>query len=227
MTARPKTRWCCAAAVLAVMFFGGGCAGFRDYMKKRGNDLADCFTVRGGWGYGLGVRAQVTNYCGASLGASFAEEKHGYFGRTSVYAEGGWVGMPVNQLAPFLAFALGASGDGSPSLFFIMLLSPDWRIYDNAGLPSSFKLFGFDVGGMGYRSRMEPETPLIREKFFIEVGATLIAGSFDIGFNPLEFIDFLLGWATVDMTGDDVKVEKKTPDLPPPVQGFPESKEEP
>ena len=55
---------------------------------------------------------------------------------------------------------------------------------------------------------MKPPAPYMREKFFIEVGVTLIAGSFDIGFNPLEFLDFLLGWTTLDMTGDDtMKVE--------------------
>ena len=32
---------------------------------------------------------------------------------------------------------------------------------------------------------------------------------FDIGFNPVEFVDFLLGWTTLDITGDDSTVESE------------------
>ncbi len=54
-------------------------------------------------------------------------------------------------------------------------------------------------------SRIEPPTPFLREKFFVEVGATLGVVGFDIGFNPVEFVDFLLGWTTLDITGDDTE----------------------
>ena len=70
----------CLAALALVAALGSGCADFGVYMKNRGNDLADCFTVRVGRGYGLGARFQVTNYFGAAVGFS-QERKVGYFGR--------------------------------------------------------------------------------------------------------------------------------------------------
>jgi hypothetical protein len=88
----------------------------------------------------------------------------------------------------------------------------DVRCYKDYSLPQSFSTFGiniadlFSVNVLGIEpERMEPQTPFLREKFFIEFGAALGYVSFDVGFNPVEFVDFLLGWTTLDITGDDTQ----------------------
>ena len=50
--------------------------------------------------------------------------------------------------------------------------------------------------------------------FDIEIGFTFIYGAFRLGFSPGEFADFLLGWATLDIAGDDGEAGKE--DLPEP-----------
>jgi hypothetical protein len=201
-------------------------------MKDRGNDLADCFTARVGIAYGLpGCRAQVTNYFGASVGISLKENKVGFFGRNSVRVKGYWVGMPCYQVAgafllvltPVLLFKKDFYwGPGEQLLMSLeMLGTTDIAHYEDQALPDRGRMLGIDVGEMTIGEdiwpfgsvpddydfktpeRMEPPTPFLREKFFIEFGVTLIGASFDIGFNPVEFLDFLLGWTTLDITGDD------------------------
>ncbi len=183
------------ACFLLVAAITSGCADFKTYMKDRSNDLADCFTVRVGRAYGLGIRGQVTNYVSVSGGASFRESKEGYFGRAKIQVSGNWSGIPVNQLM----------------LMFGYLVFVDVRLWDNARLPQGASLFGVNISefvdevGIPYAERMRPSTPFLREKFFLEIGATLGIVGFDLGFNPVEFADFLLGWFNVDITGDDTK----------------------
>jgi hypothetical protein len=200
-------------AVLVLLALGSGCAQFSSYMKKRGNDLADCFTARAGISYGLGMRAQVTHYIGASVGASLDKNKVGYFGREPVRATGGWIGVPFLQVfSPFLAFAvadIARKDESSPpahevlALTFGILLATDAHHYKDETLPHGYTALGVGIGELLGVERMKPPTPFLREKFFIEVGATLGAVGFDAGFNPVEFVDFLLGWFGVDISGDD------------------------
>jgi hypothetical protein len=211
-----------------------GCAGFGQYMKDRGNDLADCFTVRGGIEYGIGARAQVTNYLGASIGGASEKVEAGYFGRTPVRAEwGGWLGFPFVQLAG-LQFGIALAIDGWVDvprntaggllLAFSSLFCTDARGYHDRSLPQGLCALGVNIaefcptGWLGFGNmdeRMEPHTPFLREKFFIEIGACLGVVGFDIGFNPVEFVDFLLGWTTLDITGDDGAAEP-APEQPNP-----------
>ena len=82
-----------------VVLLGAGCADFKSYMKDRGNDLADCFTARVGTCYGIGVRAQVTNYLSAAVLGCIEENEVGYLGRNYVRTkEGLWCGVTVPQL---------------------------------------------------------------------------------------------------------------------------------
>jgi hypothetical protein len=45
-------------------------------------------------------------------------------------------------------------------------------------------------------------TPVI-DKFDVDVRATLFPVSLGVGFRPGQFLDFLLGWTTLDIAGDD------------------------
>ncbi len=198
---------------LPILFFialsATGCAEFKTYMRDRGNDLADCFTVRAGIAYGLGVRTQVTTGLGVSVGASLNEKKWGYFGRSHVDVKGYWVGLPVVQPTGLVG-AIEEAFEEVPVVppwvvvrsIFITLIVTDVSFYEDSGLPWSTKVLGISFTS---GQRMEPPTPFLREKFFIEVGATLGAVGFDVGFNPVEFVDFLLGWFTIDITGDDAQ----------------------
>jgi len=110
-----------------------------------------------------------------------------------------WLGAPVPQvLAPLLG---------------VTLVSTDIRFFPE-NLPNSVSVLGINInefmdvtGMLGFDftipMRIEPPTPFLREKFFIEFGAALFYVNFDAGFNPVEFVDFLLGWTTLDITGDD------------------------
>jgi hypothetical protein len=229
-------RYVCVIAVLVLLALGSGCAQFGTYMKDRGNDLADCFTARVGIAYGLpGCRAQVTNYFGASLGISLKENKIGFFGRNVVRVKGYWVGVPCYQVAGVLFLVLTPFSlfkedwpmePGQQLLMSIQMLgTTDIAHYEDQALPARGRMLGIDFGELAIGEymcplvalseehdfqtpeRIEPPTPFLREKFFIEFGVTLIGASFDIGFNPVEFIDFLLGWTTLDITGDDTKIE--------------------
>jgi hypothetical protein len=200
--ANVSTRHLIVATFLAAaaLLFTTGCADFKTYLKDRGNDLADCFTFRVSMCEGLGVRAQVTNYLTASVGGAKEGVIMGLFGRAPVIGSGMWFGMGIFDIR-------------------IHNFATDDRLYTGRKglMPQAMSVFGinaveFKPGRPEYR--IEPPTPFIREKFFIEVGAALGAVGFDLGFNPAEFVDFLLGWTTLDITGDDAKADA-APEPPP------------
>jgi HEAT repeat protein len=202
--------------LLLVALTACGCAEFKTYIKARGNDLADCFTARVGIAYGLGVRAQVTNFFSASMGGASEKIEVGYFGRTPVKAEwGGWVGPPASQIYAICTGIVVAHGIGDkipPNPVGGVLLGlagqlcTDGRGYTDQSLPNALCAIGVNIAEFcpdSWGARIEPPTPFLREKFFFEVGACVGVVGFDAGFNPAEFVDFLLGWFTVDISGDD------------------------
>lgn len=163
-------------------------------MKGRGNDLADCFTARVGKGYGLGVRTQVSDYIRFAAGiGSYAGRWVGYLGREKV-------DKPVKQIwfgEPF-------------SLIFLTEVRWWW------GFDAQYSFLGindaeFSLDELYRYPRWSLFAPFIRKKFYIEVGATLVLVGFDLGFNPAELVDFLLGWFFIDISGDDTREKKKKP----------------
>jgi hypothetical protein len=197
--------------LILIVVLTSGCA---TYIKSRANDLADCFTVRGGFGVGLGVRAQVTNYLGASVGASREGKRVGYFGRTSVQCRCLWFGPPVPQIFSPIQLVSGItdrySWESGECFGRAAIFLPCTNFATSEGpsfLPDGFNLLAINLKEflpefLGPK-RVSPPTPFLREKFFIEFGAALFWVNFDVGFNPVEFVDFLLGWTTLDITGDD------------------------
>jgi len=219
-----------------VAMLGSGCAGFGAYMRDRGNDLADCFTVRVGRGYGLGARFQVTNYFGAAVGFS-QERKVGYFGREPVEVRGFWAGIPAPQIvsaAPFLAVPSSAMSKKEQyftpfewlKMWFTMMLTTEWASYEKGLITESDRFLGVNLAEFTEPGWLDPPPPFIREKLFIEVGVALFAVGFDIGFNPAEFADFLLGWFSLDIAGDDAAGVKKLAG-PFSVHGSPQLQKEP
>jgi hypothetical protein len=207
------------ACVLTLLLLGSGCADFKTYMRDRGNDLADCFTVRYGMACGIGARVQVTSYTGASVGFLYAENKKGWYGRepfsqySTLYERDMWVGMPFIQLISWIPFV--SNNDSTPMKriagFTCLLLGTDIR-RSRGSLPEAVNVLGINFGdafiseGVKHGSHKD-STPLLRRNFFIEVSIPLLYVGFDFGFNPVEFVDFLLGWTTLDITGDDAVPE--------------------
>ena len=179
--------------IFCVALVASGCAQFKTYMESRGNDLADCFTVRAGKGYGLAMRTQVTDYVRASAGISVHRDNWiGYLGREPVNAPTDqiWIGLPFSALVLSTEIRLGPTAyDLYPSMLGINVA--EIRRDPDSHYP---------------RPDWSPQAPLIREKFFIEVGATLGAIGFDVGFNPVELVDFLLGLFGIDITRDDTEI---------------------
>ncbi len=193
--------------VLLLLAIGAGCADFKTYMRDRGNDLADCFTARAGVAFGAGARAQFTNYLSVSVGGSWEMRKVGYYGRTPVDTKGMWLGIPCLQILSPRVFFADVDSDPMQAILGLFLVATDLRGYEEEPLPGGLWLFGFLRWGSSDEG--EPSTPFLRKEFFIEAGATLGVVGFDFGFNPVEFIDFLLGWTTLDITGDDAVPEAK------------------
>ena len=214
----------------AIVVLGPGCADFKSYMRDRGNDFADCFTLRAGWEYGLAVRTQASDYIVVSAGASYTSRKAGYFGRTPVEVWSCWrIGVPVFQiLLPFALVACPLAGlTGAflpekadmewyePFEFLLIPLVSDLMVDVRRCPNQRSSIVGLNVGAIGLAETAEEgmlihwkkEQPCIRKRFFIEFGATLGVVGFDFGFNPVEFMDFLLGWTTLDITGDDTTPE--------------------
>jgi hypothetical protein len=117
-----------------------------------------------------------------------------------------WGGLPFSALVLSTEIRLGPTiYDLYPSLLGINV-AEFWRN------PNSYYP----------RPDWSTQAPLIREKFFIEIGATLGVIGFDLGFNPAEFADFLLGWFGLDITGDDTGVPLEHP---PPEKSEPTTEE--
>ncbi len=62
-----------------------------------------------------------------------------------------------------------------------------------------------------------PKAPLV-DAFEVDLGATMIVPSLRAGINPAQFLDFPLGWTTLDIAGDDEPGQSP----PPPTPQFPQ-----
>jgi len=219
-----------AALMILMLSFLTGCADFKSYMKDRGNDFADCFTARAGLCYGLGIRGQVTNYVSAAVGGSYDSDKIGFWGRKPVRLKGVWVGLPAVSVAMMYAIIEDQLIENVDQFYFACALSTlgaaftDMRDYPGQHPPPSVSVLGINFLSIATPDEWEqvnkrPSTPFLREMFFIEAGATLGVVGFDFGFNPVEFFDFLLGWTTLDITGDDAEMPSGHSTPTPPQDG--------
>ena len=152
--------------------------------------------------YGLGVRAQVTDYLTLALGGAFGEEKKGFLGRAPMeYRTRWWAGPPVPQVVSFFY-------SDPPNLGLVLLclvMTEARQDYSESPPIPYFSILGVDIGEIigdnfdfvGSQSRGPAGD------YYIGLGVTLFAVGFDFAFNPVEFVDFLLGWFTIDICDDD------------------------
>jgi len=207
--------------VLLLLILNAGCANFEVYFRDRANDFVDCFAAEAGICLGFGARVQCTNYISGAVGASFTVEKVGFCGREIINEKDTlWVGIPIIQLvyAPAYGVFVGMGGFelegggilpglGTALSFFLCtdIVARDSFLFLVNGRASLLFLnldflWGRLIGlGPGY----DAGSPFFADRFFIGVSVTVGSVGFDVGFNPAQFIDFLLGWFTIDIADDD------------------------
>ena len=184
--------------VLMVAIGMVGCASFRPYLVDRGRDAADVFTIT--VGYGAGAKARVGP---VHLGLLGNVDKAGLRGG-QVFAGGQGIydfllplPLPYEQsfVSGWEAWDPDGTGPERGKDFFTCSRIPLCIAY-NAALSHE----GNEINDMGTRLG-KPSWP-----YFSQV--ELVAGlglTARLGFNPGEFLDFILGWTTIDIFNDDVQ----------------------
>lgn len=190
----------CAGLILAS---SSGCT---TYMANRVDDLADTGKMSMGLGIGAGVDFQATDFLHPSMGLggvalSFGHENRyvsGFFGdslRT----------LPCISPTPFEYASRWMPGRGRDGRF------------EKAGISSVYTCRGrayeeissYMVWKDYYRDdSLQTDIPWAR-RMGIEVTVMAVFLKVRTGVNPAELFDFLIGFTTVDIAGDD-KIEEGT-----------------
>lgn len=202
-----------ALAIAELVFLSAGCARPATYWKNRGRDFAQCFTLAAGIGLGLDAEIHVTDWVATGVGASLSA-KHGW-GASYTMAEygSGWpclerhVGFPIRHLAPVCAPRWATPAELPTRAPAVLITAVTCGTERRTASLIFLDLAAFRKGG-GWL-----EAPKAVDRFGIDIGATLLVPSFRVGVNPARFLDFLLGWTTLDIAGNDEA--GKSPPPPP------------
>jgi len=208
----------CRALVLAgLTLLATGCARPASYWQNRVRDLAQCSTVAAGIGLGLDAEIHVTDWVGTGVGASVTAKYGWGIGYPVGDDVSSWpclerhVGFPIRHLALVCAPRWATPNELPPSGPEFLITDATWRIRRTASV-LLVNLASFHRGG-GWVSDVRTI-----DRFGIDVGATLLVPSVRVGFNPAQFLDFLLGWTTLDIAGDDEAGQAPPPPTPQPLQ---------
>jgi len=193
------------AALILTTLTLSGCASTRGYFADRGRDAADIFTCTGGKGFGAGVRAgpvhcgllYQTDYIGLAGGNVFAKARR-----------------PTGAWAEPLLFIPGPEGIFGGEADFTPSPDPRNKKYTatSDGLPpfSWFMMLPNRArwGHVLLADGSSSGEPYPRH-YLTDINVAVACGvGLRLGFNPGELLDFLLGWATVDIFADDIGIEE-------------------
>jgi hypothetical protein len=194
-----KTKLRIVGIILASLM-ASGCA--TPYMVDRGRDVADIFTATVGLGAGAKVR--------------------------------------VGPIAAGLALNMSMAGLQSGVLF--------------PGTNEESAVYGADEALLVFCTEVGIDTPLTEERrkfyqgchllvalptapwnkpvyppsYFTDINVMVgVGGTVKLGFNPGELLDFILGWTTLDIYGDDVETRRLKGKSNKPSQGMPRSARQP
>ena len=187
------------AILLSVAALTMGCA--TPYMIDRARDAADVFTASGSMG--AGVKAQVGP---VHAGVIFSVGHAGFRG-------GEWTSIPAG----------GEPRNGDVE-FLIMPWPDDGLTFGLSKYEPSDGSTGV-LRGKGYSA--ESAIPFVTTRFQEEGKPAPVSRLFDhclsqlevsgglffvghLGFNLGELLDFILGWTTIDILGDDLDAEKQS-----------------
>lgn len=195
-----------------------GCASTSDarrwYWGTRLRDLQDTVRCSVGYGLGLSAHAQVTDFANVGIGCA-QTNKYGLYGKQ--LGQHSWVeaemAFPISNAfgvwgAPrvVLGVSFGPTGLAKLQGLLLPLVSYCRAVVQGEGEePVDGQISIVIWTARGEDPFTEPfglNVP-IEERFWVEAGATIGVPSASIGFNPLEFVDFVLGFTTLDVLGDD------------------------
>lgn len=199
--------------LLATMTFVTGCAS-NGYLLDRSRDAADIVSF--GVGAGLGAKVRVGPLqTGLLADVPIAGLRGGEFVQSEMI--GGFTGHPLFFPTSFdlQCIAVGVEMFADDSL----RRNKDFLVSNILDIPSTYR-DAFDTGTTNIFTR-DPIIPFFHRpakksgtSYYyytqIEVVAGVL-GSVRLGFNPGEIVDFLLGWAKIDVFDDDLN--KKRPEV--------------
>ncbi len=201
------------ASLVAAMV--SGCASTGGYWSDRGRDAADIFTMTGGYGIGAGARVgPVTasplllfwEMTGLRGGQCFkVGELNPVINSNEPHMEsfdGGWFGLYGQSF-----YADSDTYQIIPHGWF-QRLKMRGKAFEGECLHKETLALPFFVWAkkMPYRPYNAPDDGTTYPYYYYtQVEAVLaIGGGFRVGVNPGELLDFLLGFTTLDLFGDDV-----------------------
>jgi len=163
-----------------------------EYLQNRGEDLSDCFKASIGAGAGISLRAKFGPVC---------------------LSAGGWTGYSIGLEEKSSINIWNEHVVGIP---FTTLFGIGFNVMYKFSLPAIFisdfhfvtRYYPPLVGGEDIMSyyiwfrRMQKKQIKIEDYFWIEASLYVFAG-IKLGFNILEFSDFILGWFGIDILNDD------------------------
>ena len=181
------------ALMLGIVAMGlAGCVSSHGYFTDRGRDAADILTLDVGWGIGAKVRA-------GPVQAGLLVEKGiaGFRGGQCVVN-----GIDYNP-------ALGENSFAQDEDFEIILIGGESFLSCTGTGVARRKDFVADnfLSGGGPFVYVEGRG----ERPWYYTGLEAVAGAgltFRLGLNPGELLDFVLGWTTLDIFGDDLSAEE-------------------
>lgn len=182
-----------------------GCAS-SGYLADRGNDFLDIPTLT--MSGGLGARTRVGPFH-AGLNATVLDQGL-RCGVLEANAKG-----PCNPLTGYELLGIGHEGCWPSEVYlgdevrakmksyftdesFIPFITPSLRVYDPSTTNQISDLSFYNMISHPYATQVETQ-------------ASFIVG-LRIGFNIGELLDFILGWTTIDIYGDDFQSRKRTKD---------------
>ncbi len=177
--------FCRAGVCLVILGVVSGCASTNVFLGKRLHDAADIVTITAGTGIGANVRCGVF-HAGLFADKSFVGLRGGEFFLGSLHGEETFDFLTLDATV----YALQYAGAGDSRKKGLTLLS-------GLGTEDTAVFCPFIMSPASY-----PETDKSVYSQ-IEVGVGLGVG-LQIGFNPGELIDFLLGWTGIDIYKDDL-----------------------
>jgi hypothetical protein len=177
-----------AAALLAPLLAGGaGCS----YFSARWRDFTDIASVGIGPGGGLGVRAGATRLFAVEVMAQKDESFVGWRARNWRWTESSY-GIPFSF---WRMPSLGEEKVPERGPFDIITTSRRRTLYPNRPEVEDLRHTLFVLS----RARGLRTMDLLN----VELGASALIGGVEVGVRPLEIVDFLLGWFTIDIGRDD------------------------
>ncbi len=194
---------------LCITFLGivAGCA------TGRTSDLRDCGKLSIGFGPGLGVDAQLGALSHPALGIGSWTRRIGWEDR---YVAGLW---KQGELHSPVANAAMSVVDGGPDTIGGRLNISYIRFHEGVyGYHNGDSLHFEKVPDYGYGGRWintfkskkkRKNMSSFNQATTLELGASVLLVSARVGINPLEILDFILGFAGIDIAKDDPKKEEK------------------